>query len=254
MTLVKGIHFEEEMEEVKKYFEDIVGFAIAGVRRFQQGEPEKITRKLHWWVLTCNTRAEVMLLKEVKEFYGGRIHWEPYIAKGPMRCFKCQEWNHMARNCLGKVKCPRCAGHHQAEDCALPMVTKDTTDMKAYTCSNCNTKGHWVNSDNCPFKARATVRAAQIAERRGGYTSVATPQERMMQQQVPMNSDFGEFRPVGRRNQPVRATVETEAIQRTGSSYANVLKSQVSARGARPDDGGGFQSQGAFRETACRKH
>lgn len=54
-----------------------------------------------------------------------------------------------------------------------------------------------------------------------------------MQQQVPVDSAFGEFRPLSRRNPPTRAAPMTEPIQRTGgSSYASVLKNQVIARGA----------------------
>lgn len=230
VALVKGIHFDEEEDTVKQYIEAITD-AEVHVRRFQNGPPEAITKKLHWWVVTCKNKEEAQALRSIKEFYGGKIFWEPFQSKGAMRCYKCQGWNHQAKNCLSRVKCPRCAKEHQAEECKLPKVTKETVNLKRYTCPNCMVPGHWVNSDCCPHKQRAMRRAAELEERRSGRTQAQQQQERTTRQKVPTAEDFGGFTPVGRKNKPMYAAPQT-ATQSTSNtwSYADALKNQVSAR------------------------
>lgn len=71
-----------------------------------------------------------------------------------------------------------------------------------------------------------------------------------MQQQLPVDSAFGEFRPLSRRNPPTRAAPMTEPIQRTGgSSYASVLKKSGDCPWgeSRSVDGGGPEVKGADR-------
>ena len=35
----------------------------------------------------------------------------------PIRCFKCQKFGHISKNCRGKQKCPLCSEDHTFEEC-----------------------------------------------------------------------------------------------------------------------------------------
>ena len=46
----------------------------------------------------------------------------------PIRCFKCQKFGHISKNCRGKQKCPLCSEDHTFEECQNRENKK---------CSNC---------------------------------------------------------------------------------------------------------------------
>ena len=56
-----------------------------------------------------------------------RITIKEYIAY-PVRCYKCQIFGHVAKNCRSTQKCPNCAGNHSYENCQNPVQKK---------CANC---------------------------------------------------------------------------------------------------------------------
>ncbi|XP_045913420.1 uncharacterized protein LOC123975742 [Micropterus dolomieu] len=68
--------------------------------------------------------------KEVpKEVYYGFMRYSirDYVPK-PMRCYKCQEFGHMANVCKGKRRCARCSGDHEYGKCGEEVRPK---------CCNC---------------------------------------------------------------------------------------------------------------------
>ena len=70
-----------------------------------------------------------------------RCHVER-VKREPIRCLKCQGWNHFAKDCLEKEdKCGNCAGRHKTSDC--------TTPQDKY-CVSCKTADHASWFRNCP--------------------------------------------------------------------------------------------------------
>ena len=64
------------------------------------------------------------------------------VKKEPIRCLKCQGWNHFAKDCLEKEdKCGNCANTHKTSDCSTP------TDKR---CVSCKTDDHTSWSRECP--------------------------------------------------------------------------------------------------------
>lgn len=53
-----------------------------------------------------------------------------YDAISPVRCFKCNGYNHTSKYCKNKLSCPKCAQPHQIKDC--PEENEDK-----FTCVNC---------------------------------------------------------------------------------------------------------------------
>ena len=76
------------------------------------------------------------------------------------QCYKCQGFNHIAKDCKNAQKCLRCAGAHKSIEC--PDKNKDSLKLK---CSNCNGE-HVASSKECPkFKEQIKVQADKAKAR-----------------------------------------------------------------------------------------
>ena len=74
-------------------------------------------------------------------FCNRRTHVEK-IKKEPIRCLKCQGWNHFAYECILNVdKCGNCAEEHRTSQCP---------DPHRKFCISCNTDEHASWSRECP--------------------------------------------------------------------------------------------------------
>ena len=68
------------------------------------------------------------------------------IKKDPIRCLKCQGWNHHAHECVSVAdKCGNCAEGHRTSQCPTPHHRK---------CVSCNTDDHASWSRHCPTYIR----------------------------------------------------------------------------------------------------
>ena len=68
------------------------------------------------------------------------------IRREPIRCLKCQRWNHMARDCTEQVNtCSNCAGTHKTDQCIHPHITR---------CVSCKSDEHASWSRQCPTLLR----------------------------------------------------------------------------------------------------
>lgn len=93
----------------------------------------------------ASPQAANMALKEGIIIQGRRLRCHKTF-NGPMRCYHCQRYGHMAINCSSRNKpgrCPACAGAHSNDQC----TEKETGNSK---CANCNTTGHLVWDPSCP--------------------------------------------------------------------------------------------------------
>ena len=90
-----------------------------------------------------------------------RIRCESYRTTPQVtQCYKCQGFNHIAKDCKNAQKCLRCAGAHKSIEC--PDKNKDSLKLK---CSNCNGE-HVASSKECPkFKEQIKVQADKAKAR-----------------------------------------------------------------------------------------
>ena len=90
-----------------------------------------------------------------------RIRCESYrTAPQVTQCYKCQGFNHIAKDCKNAQKCLRCAGANKSIEC--PDKNKDSLKLK---CSNCNGE-HVASSKECPkFKEQIKVQADKAKAR-----------------------------------------------------------------------------------------
>ena len=66
--------------------------------------------------------ASVMITFEEKElpdkvFIGFMCYDVKLYIPPPLRCYKCQRFGHVAAVCKGKMRCSKCGGEHEYEDC-----------------------------------------------------------------------------------------------------------------------------------------
>ena len=89
-----------------------------------------------------------------------RIRCESYRTTPPVtQCYKCQGFNHVAKDCKSEQKCVRCAGAHNPQ---CPDKNKKSIKLK---CSNCN-GDHVASSRDCPkFKDQTKIQADRAKAR-----------------------------------------------------------------------------------------
>ena len=76
------------------------------------------------------------------------------------QCYKCQGFNHIAKDCQSAQKSVRCAGSHKLSECPV----KDKTSLKL-KCSHCDGE-HLAASKECPkFKDQIKVQADKAKAR-----------------------------------------------------------------------------------------
>ena len=87
-----------------------------------------------------------------------RIRCESYRTTPPVtQCYKCQGFNHIAKDCKKEQKCVRCAGAHKSTECP----DKDKANLKP-KCSNCN-GDHVASYRECPkFKDQVKIQADRL--------------------------------------------------------------------------------------------
>ncbi|XP_064460378.1 uncharacterized protein LOC135370528 [Ornithodoros turicata] len=85
---------------------------------------------------------------------GFSIHKVREYVEGPLQCFLCQRFGHLARNCRWPQRCKVCSGPHHVKDCTTRRQPK---------CANCGGP-HIVSHSQCPHK-RSAIRRFQATPR-----------------------------------------------------------------------------------------
>lgn len=150
-SIAKGIDIDYTPEEVREFLEMHVDFKIATVRRFK--EKEDGVKPFHWWVITTENRDQIKELHKIKWFQNTFfISWEPYVSKRCPRCYNCQQYKHLARNCFKIIRCSKCKSSHDQRECPRPTPSQDATleEMAQYYCVPCGERGHWAGWNKCP--------------------------------------------------------------------------------------------------------
>ena len=127
-----NIQLEDLTNEIKTTFPD-----CTKIRRFHSA----ITHKpLPIICITCTTADTYeKLIQEGVQIFNNKYKCEIY-RKPVIRCFNCQRFGHIARNCINKTTCHHCGEHHyQTNYC-----------RKNLFCINCKKPGHPSISRNCP--------------------------------------------------------------------------------------------------------
>jgi hypothetical protein len=98
-------------------------------------------RTAHLFLMFTNTDAANRAITNGLNICSRRCHVER-VKREPIRCLKCQGWNHFARECLeNKDTCGNCTKEHRTSECTTPLTK---------CCMSCKMEGHTSWSRECP--------------------------------------------------------------------------------------------------------
>ncbi len=114
------------------------------------------------WITSMSARNQILDRGEI--FASGsrcRVA-EPDIHREVKRCFKCQQYGHLVKDCRATSDvCGKCAGEHRTSSCTIK-------DPKQFKCSNCKRKPEHIKSYSdgkhqagdrlCPYQLKAVSR------------------------------------------------------------------------------------------------
>lgn len=94
------------------------------------------------FLVTFDKSVNVKDVVATNRLCGCIVNWERYKNfSGITQCYKCQAFNHIAKNCYRKPKCLKCAGSHTTDSCT-------SAPDKSPVCANCG-GGHPANHESC---------------------------------------------------------------------------------------------------------
>ena len=171
------------------------GFNPTGCARMRRTQDGTFTTSVKAFM---NSEAEMEKLMTEGIFMYRSFHKvKRYITSKTRMCYKCQELNHLQKDCKNQRRCLKCSGNHHHSDC---LATPDQ-----YVCVNCS-GNHASNDARCEKQKEAKQR--EEAEERASTDSI-----------LPTSSSTGFVRVESAMHQ----TTTTASSSGQGSSYANAL-------------------------------
>lgn len=121
----------------------------------------------------------------------GRFKIRPYV-EGPLQCYNCQGFNHIAATCQHVKKCGVCSKQHDSKDCiALLKQPAPETPRPEPKCANCGKKHHAWNQ-GCPVMVQ---RWQQVRQRMAPVATAQPNSVNTQQQQVGTSTNAPSPRP-----------------------------------------------------------
>jgi hypothetical protein len=127
-------------------------------------------RRVVKWYGGKEVKTQQMVLS-----YEGEVELPNYVCYGwkryrmsefipdPIRCFKCNKFNHRAENCDRKNKCTICAQQHDSRECPQKLV--ESIKDRETKCPNCS-GAHPATYKGCPaFQKAKEIKKVQIVEK-----------------------------------------------------------------------------------------
>lgn len=89
-------------------------------------------KSVHWIVETSAENRKLVVDKErlYIDWYSCRVHDHVRV----VRCYRCQKFGHLSKDCRSEIQCGHCAGSHESRDCPNKGATPK--------CANCTRYGH----------------------------------------------------------------------------------------------------------------
>lgn len=214
-AILKNVPLEYTDDELLKLIEsecDQIGENIKYCKRIISAETGRPTSLIR---LICKDKdtAEVLLKEGLK--IGSLVFRceRPLPRPTPIRCYKCQEFNHTSYQCQNTQKCAKCGEEHRTKDC---QKTKDE-----YRCINCGER-HAVWAKTC----NTNIAAIQEEKRKKEMKRVVPP---AIEQPVPRAWQNLGQQNAEQRNEMTNQELGTNTLIQELKAMKQEIKDQITA-------------------------
>lgn len=177
-VLLKNIHCSYSEEEVSAELLSLTflnpNTQIIKVGKYATMRSKREKRILSIYLVQLSPSSQVEELTDIKYLLNQQVVWEAISRSDIMQCYRCQRFNHTARNCQMPYRCVKCKAPHEYGKCPTDklkaeleeernkqMATdgdgKDSVDNNTAqatpppSCINCGQVGHPANYRKCPM-------------------------------------------------------------------------------------------------------
>lgn len=208
-VVIRGLHITTTTLDVGNDLK-ARGFQVVEVNQLRASGKDK--RLLPLFLVTLVDDQKSRDIVNVKTVLYTRVTVEDYKSrKDPPQCFKCQRFNHVAKNCNAIARCVKCADTHESKECPSESAIK---------CANCG-QNHTSSYKGCSqFKvARNTYRRA--LKRKNKNSS-----ERVRQAPPPLQNKRA-FPPLNKQNKVLNGTPQVNSTTQNNSQENRPFSGQI---------------------------
>ncbi len=148
---------------------------------------------------SVKVRAKGEIPTEIRLGALGKFLTRPYIPD-PTRCYKCQNYGHMQKDCHRGIRCALCSLNHSTEECRKKLEKNEEVTKK---CANCGGK-HASGAMSCPVRRK---KAQETKTRFLG--SISQPKPDQQQAPTPPVNNTNNFPSMTQQSQEAPKTTQT---------------------------------------------
>ena len=143
ILIMKDIHFSVDIEDITQDLEEQTGLKPI-VKRMEKKTDDGVI-KLNSVLVTISEDKSREMAK-VQYVANCLVRWDRFRKSTITQCHRCQQFGHIAQQCLNKYRCVKCDQQHEPGQCKLGAQVESD---KLY-CHNCQATGHPASFRGCP--------------------------------------------------------------------------------------------------------
>lgn len=130
VSILKGLPPNIKPFEIKEELENSHKLKVSDVKQFVKKAVGDVREfKLPIFSVKFQQGTKISEVKKIKTLCWCKIYWEKSMSSNSVtRCYKCQAFGHIAKNCFRADVCANCAGEHNTANCGFQNLHK---------CANC---------------------------------------------------------------------------------------------------------------------
>lgn len=176
--MLKNVHYSYNEEDVTaeliqlKFSDPKTKITHVSKYATLKSKRERENRDLSIYRVQLSPFSQVHELTDIKYLLNQTVIWENINNTDMMQCYRCQRYNHTARNCKMPFRCVKCKNQHVPGECPADKIKADVAKSNAdvikqndskidsaitlqslpiSSCVNCGQSGHPANYRKCPM-------------------------------------------------------------------------------------------------------
>lgn len=174
--LLKNIHISYTEEDVSDALLSLkfldANTKIIKVNKFSTLKSKRENRALSIYIVQLSPLSQIKELTDIKYLLNQHVKWEKPDHTDMVQCYRCQRFNHTAKNCQMQFRCVKCKTPHEYGQCQTDKLkAENENERKRHaeaekngeqneeiienkipdpSCVNCGQVGHPANYRKCP--------------------------------------------------------------------------------------------------------